>query len=179
MPEIEIRLARSEDFEQLSTFEHGYYTEYVWQMDLALNSENEAVEFRRIRLPRRVFVPYPRERRMILDDIEHAEAVLLAFSDSRPVGYLKILAERENGVARVTDLIISSPMRRNGVASGLLLATLELGSHRGFRNILLELQSKNDPAIQMAHKLGFNFCGFRDHYFPNQELALFYSRITR
>jgi len=41
------------------------------------------------------------------------------------------------------------------------------------------MQSKNNPAIRMANKLGFSFCGFRDHYFPNQDLALFFSRFVR
>jgi ribosomal protein S18 acetylase RimI-like enzyme len=179
MPEIEIRLAYSDDFESLLAFEHGYYTEYVWQMGLEANPESAEVEFRRIRLPRRVFVSYPRERRVIFSDSDDVEAMLVALSGSRPVGYIKILAQDDRKVARVSDLVISSPMRRQGIASGLLIAALDLSAHRNFRTVILEIQSKNDPAIQLAQKSGFAFCGFRDHYFPNDELALFYSRFAR
>jgi ribosomal protein S18 acetylase RimI-like enzyme len=76
-------------------------------------------------------------------------------------------------------LVVSAANRRQGIASGLLLAVMDIVGKRDFRLLVLEMQSKNDPAITMASKLGFNFCGYRDHYFPNQELALFYSRFVR
>jgi ribosomal protein S18 acetylase RimI-like enzyme len=40
------------------------------------------------------------------------------------------------------------------------------------------MQSKNDPAIAMATKLGFKFFGFRDNYFPNDDLAIFFGRFA-
>jgi ribosomal protein S18 acetylase RimI-like enzyme len=79
----------------------------------------------------------------------------------------------------VADLVVSGPMRRQGIASGLLVAVMNLASNRDYHNLVLEMQSKNEPAIAMAGKLGFNFCGFRDHYFSNQELAMFFSRFVR
>jgi len=111
--------------------------------------------------------------------LDKSEAFLIAELRENPVGYLRMTAEGFAGVARVTDLVVSAPMRRQGIASGLLLAGLNLAVNRDYRTVILEIQSKNDPAIEMAAKLGFSFCGFRDHYFPNQELALFYSRFAR
>ena len=179
MPEIEIRSVHADDIDLLKSLEHGYYTEYVWQIGLTTNPGVAEVDFRRVRLPRRLFVSYPHQRNRILRNLDQIEAVLVALVTGKLVGYIKIQAEKDNSIARVSDLIVSSEMRRNGIASGLLLAGLELSSSRGFQNMILEVQSKNDPAIQMAYKLGFEFCGFRDHYFPNQELALFYNRMTR
>jgi ribosomal protein S18 acetylase RimI-like enzyme len=179
MPEIEIRQATSDDLESLSQFEHGYYTDYVWQMNLDLSTESVQSEFRRVRLPRRVFVCYPRDRKTIFEDFDQAEALLLARNDDIPVGYIKIVAEKEASVARVSDLVVTSSKRRQGIASGLMLAALDLVAYRQFRTLLIELQSKNDPGIQMSSKLGFNFCGFRDDYFPNHELAIFFSRFIR
>lgn len=179
MPEIEIRSVQTEDLEKLSTFEHGYYTEYVWQMALEAESETSKVEFRRVRLPRRVFVAYPRGRQKIITDINQTEAFLVAFYGEQPVGYVKLQAENDTKAARISDLVISAAQRRQGIGSGLILAILDLASHRHFHTLFLEMQSKNDPAIQMALKLGFNFCGYRDHYFPNGELAIFYSRFVR
>jgi len=179
MPEIEIRSADPNDIESLTAFEHGYYSEYVWQMGLNLDPQSAQVEFRRVHLPRRVFVPYPRRRENIFKDLDQVEAFLIADLENRSVGYVKVLAEKDSKVARVTDLIISAPMRRQGIACGLLLAVMNLVSNRDFLYLVLEIQSKNDPAINMASKMGFNYCGFRDHYFPNHELALFYSRFVR
>lgn len=177
MPEIDIRQANTDDLENLSQFEHGYYTDYVWQMNLDLSPESVKSEFRRVRLPRRVFVCYPRDRQAIFESFENAEALLLAMNDDHPVGYIKLVAE--NDVARVSDLVVTSSKRRKGIASGLMLAALDLVAYRQFRTVMIELQSKNDPGIQLASKLGFNFCGFRDDYFPNHELAIFFSRFIR
>lgn len=179
MPEITVRPTRQEDIESLQAFEHGYYTEYVWQMSLESDAGESQTCFRRVRLPRRVFVSYPRKRVQVFEQFDQAEAFLIAELSERPVGYLKITAEHAAKVAKVTDLVVSAPMRRQGIASGLLLAGINLAVNRNFRTVILEMGSKNDPAIGLAAKLGFSFCGFRDFYFPNQELALFYSRIAR
>lgn len=179
MPEIEIRSAKSEDFANLSALEHGYYSEYVWQMSLEHDSQEAQADFRRVRLPRRVFVPYPKQRDTIFVDPNQTAAFLVAEIGEQPVGYIKVLGEDGTRVARVSDLVISSSMRRKGIASGLLLAIMDFVTHRQFHTLILEMQSKNDPAINMAIKLGFDFCGFRDHYFSNQDLALFFSRFTQ
>ena len=179
MPEITIRSAKPEDLKSLSLFEHGYYTDYVWQMSLDISSEKVQSTFQRVRLPRKVFVSYPRKRETIFQDLDHVEAMLVAVYDDKPVGYIKLLAHEKSGVARISDLVVASPIRCQGIASGLIVASMDLSTNRGFHTLVMEIQSKNDPAIKMANKMGFNFCGFQDHYFPNQELALFFSRFTR
>jgi hypothetical protein len=42
--------------------------------------------------------------------------------------------------------------------------------------MILEMQSKNYPAIQLAQKLGFDFCGYNDNYFDNQDIAILFSK---
>jgi hypothetical protein len=44
---------------------------------------------------------------------------------------------------------------------------------------VLEMQSRNYPAIQMAKRMGFEFCGFQDLYYANRDLALFFMRPVR
>ena len=178
MPEIEIRSITQQDIEVLSDFDHNYYSEYVWQMSLDADSQNMNANFRQVRLPRRVFVSYPRKREMIFGETEQAEAFLVAGISGHPVGYIKVMAD-DGRVARVTDLVVATQMRRQGIASGLLVAVMDLLTHRHFQTLILEIQSKNYPAIMLADKLGFDFCGYRDHYFPGQELALFFSRFMR
>lgn len=178
MPEIDIRPAAADDIESLSLFEHSYYSDYVWQMGLDLNSDTARTTFRRTRLPRQVFVSYPRKREKIFKEINQAEAFLVAVLESRPVGYIKVLLEEDSMNARVSDLVVSASMRRQGIASGLIYATMDIISHRHYFALILEIQSKNDPAIGMAGKLGFKYCGYRDLYFPNKELALFFSSYS-
>jgi len=179
MPEIEVRLADAEDITLLSEFEHGFYSEYVWQMSLEQDAFKSQAEFTRVHLPRRVLVTYPRKKEEIFSDFDQAEAFMVAEIAGQSVGYVKLVRESETKTARVTDLIISASVRRQGIGSGLMVAVMNLMSHRGLNTLVMEMQSKNDPAIMMASKLGMKFCGFRDHYFSNQELALFYSRFIR
>ncbi|MCB2202810.1 GNAT family N-acetyltransferase [bacterium] len=179
MPEIDVRPVTKNDIDDLSAFEHGYYSEYVWQMAMDFEPQNLQAAFRRVRLPRRISVAYPRNKEKIFLALDQAEAFLLAEFNQKPVGYIKVLAEKEAKLLRITDLVVAASMRRQGIGSGLILTVMSLASSRGFISLMLEMQSKNDPAVAMASKMGFVFCGFRDHYFPNQELALFYSRFIR
>jgi ribosomal protein S18 acetylase RimI-like enzyme len=47
------------------------------------------------------------------------------------------------------------------------------------RRIILEMQPKNYPAIKLTQKLGFELCGYNDHYYANQDIALFFSKWLR
>jgi len=44
---------------------------------------------------------------------------------------------------------------------------------------LLEMSSKNNPAIRFAQKLGYEFCGYNDQYYETQDIALFFGRYIR
>lgn len=179
MPEIEVRTGTVDDFESLSAIEHGYNSEHVWQVNLNATSESAGAVFQRIRLPRRIFVPYPRQRKTIFSKIGQEEDFLIAVLADQSVGYIKTSKEENAEVARVLDLVVSTPFRRQGIASGLVLAMMEYIRHQNCHTMVLQMQSKNDPAISMAFKLGFYFCGFMDHFFPNNDLSLFFSRPTR
>jgi len=41
--------------------------------------------------------------------------------------------------------------------------------------MILEMQSKNYPAISLARKMGFVFSGYSDRYYPDREIALFFT----
>jgi RimJ/RimL family protein N-acetyltransferase len=36
--------------------------------------------------------------------------------------------------------------------------------------------SKNNAAIRLAQKLGYEFCGYNDHYYETQDIAIFFGR---
>ena len=38
---------------------------------------------------------------------------------------------------------------------------------------------KNYPAICLAEKMGFELCGYNDHYFANNDIAIFFSKWVR
>jgi len=83
---------------------------------------------------------------------------------------------RIKDTVRVTDLVVAPVMRRKGVGSGILLACEGWAHDQKARRILLEIQMRNDPAIQMVKKLGYQMCGYLDQYFPNHDTALFFDK---
>ncbi len=179
MPQVEIRPAVSGDLPYLIEMDHGYKSNYVWQMDLASEEGQMGVQFREIRLPRPVRVEYPRPYRSLVEDWTRRSCVLVGTVNREPAGYLSILENISPTTAWITDLVVAPDLRRQGIASALILAAQDWSRPRNNRRIILEMQSKNTPAIHLAQKLGYEFCGYNDHYFTNQDIALFFGQFLR
>ena len=77
------------------------------------------------------------------------------------------------------DLVVDEYWRRKGVATALYYAARDWGLARKNLRITLELSSKNYPAICFSRKHGFEFTGFNDNYFNNNDIALFFSRLLK
>jgi GNAT superfamily N-acetyltransferase len=77
-------------------------------------------------------------------------------------------------MAMVTDLVVKRRVRRQGVGMALISGARNWAAQQNDNRLVLEMQSKNYPAICVAQKLGFEFCGYNDMYFPNQDIALFF-----
>lgn len=180
MPEINIRPATVEDLPYLVNIEHAYQSLYVWQMDRTVEEDQFSVNFRLTRLPRAVKVETSEMNP--LSDRENwsrYQAVLTACLDNTPVGYIGFSDQVIPKTVWINDLVVRDDMRRKGIGSALMLSAQEWGIEHHYRKAILETQSKNHPAIQMARKLGYEFCGYNDHYFSNQDIALFFSRALR
>jgi hypothetical protein len=65
MPPIQVRQATSTDLPNLAALDHGYSTDYVWQMTAREEeaSSETIITFRTARLPRSVRVSSPRDAR--------------------------------------------------------------------------------------------------------------------
>jgi ribosomal protein S18 acetylase RimI-like enzyme len=179
MPEIEIRPAAEDDIPQLVALDHDYKSNYVWQMDMNTEEGQVITRFREIRLPRAATIEYPRSPQNLLQDWALRDGVLVAVIEKRPIAYISLTQQISPLTAWVTDLVVSTELRRKGIASALVLAAEDWARGRKNRRIILEVQSKNLPAIRMAYKLGFEFCGYNDHYYLNQDIALFFSQFLR
>jgi ribosomal protein S18 acetylase RimI-like enzyme len=185
MPTIEIRPAIETDITVLSTFDHNYVSDYVWQMEIdhtehGLGEASQIhVGFREIHLPRSVRVDYPRPVQTLIEDWQARDGLLVALYENEPVGYASLMLEVAPLTAWITDLVIKRRLRRQGIGSALLLAAQAWGLHRGCKNLVLEMQSKNYPAIRMAEKLGLDFCGYNDRYYANHDIALFFAISLR
>jgi ribosomal protein S18 acetylase RimI-like enzyme len=180
MPEIEIRPATVNDLKYVGKIEHSYQTTFVWQMDRSIQDGQINVNFRQTRLPRTVRVDYVGSHPLLNEENwSRYQAVLVATVGQIPVGYIGLSDQFASKAIWITDCAVKEDYRRQGIGATLVLAAQEWGAEQGFRKAILEMQSKNHPAVQLARKLGYEFCGYNDHYFPNQDIALFFSRSLR
>ncbi len=176
MPEVEIRPAVISDLPLLSNLEHHYQTNKVWQMERAIADGQVRIQFREITLPRSIRVEYPHQPNLVHGNHNSYDVLLEAVLNNSPVGYITIWEQLASNAAWIRDLVVRERNRRQGIASGLILAGQEWAGRKHLKRMVLEMQSKNYPGIQMAKKLGFEFCGYNDNYFENQDIAILFSR---
>jgi len=175
MPEIEIRPAVMADWSQIIRLDHDYQSDYVWQMDRISDDGQINISFREIRLPRPMNVEYPRTREWQVKDWGQEPGLLVAVLQGQVAGYISIKENDETRTAWVSDIVVDEPLRRKGIGSALLIAGQDWAVQRHLYRMVLEMQSKNHPMINLARKLGFELAGYHDQYFPNRDIALFFA----
>ncbi len=178
MPDIQVRHLVATDLPGLMGMDHASSTEYVWQLELRREAGQLVATFREVRLPHAIPLRYPHDPFSLADEWTQKAGVFTVTLGKQPVGYM-CLTERPASVAWITDLVVSPESRRQGAASALLMAALEWGAARGHSRLFLEMQSKNYPAIRLAQKHGYEFCGYNDHYYLTQDVALFFARALK
>jgi ribosomal protein S18 acetylase RimI-like enzyme len=179
MPEVEIRPVVAVDIPELAKIEHDNQSEYVWQMERTFGDNQITIGFREIRLPRAIHIEYPHTPDWQGSKIGGQSTFLTAVLAGSPVGYISLDDTLVPNTAWVQDLAIGAHYRHQGIGIALLLAGQEWAIRRGLKRMVMEMHSKNYPAIRLALKLGFEFCGYNDQYYANQDIALFFSRLLR
>lgn len=177
MPEIEIRPAIAEDIETLMKIDHSYTSDHVWQMDPQISSGNIGASFREVRLPRKAKVEYPRPRKAFKSHWDSYSGVLVAIHAGKPVGYTSLVENMIPITTLMMDLVVEPGLRRQGIGSALTLAALDwVKAQTKSQRLVLGMQTKNFPAINLALRLGFDYCGYIDHYYPNRDIAIFFTK---
>jgi GNAT superfamily N-acetyltransferase len=176
MPEIEIRPAVSTDIDELIKMDHRSNSDYVWQMEIAHDSNQINIAFREIRLPRPLKLDYPRRPGELMENWQKHSILLVALVKNEIVGYISLNESREVSNTHIHDFVVAPNWRRLGIGSALIIAAQDWSQARGFKRCILEIQAKNNPAIRLALRLAYDFCGFQDHYFYNHDIALFFCR---
>ena len=179
MPEVAIRPAIITDIPHLVQFDHSILTSYVWQMERILEEGLIQIHLREIRLPRKIKLDYPHSPRKAFENWDGTENIIVAQLQDEPVGYLRMIEGRAPGAIWIQDVVVRPDIRRQGVGSVLMIAANEWASVHQNKRTIMELQSKNHPAVKFAQRLGYEFCGYNDHYYSNQDIAFFYSRYVR
>ena len=176
---MEIRHAVSTDIAALMAMDHSYQTDHVWQMALSPSPTETTIAFREARLPRLMRVDYPRDPSRLADEWTNSSEILIATSEQTTLGYLIIESGTAPETGWVTDLVTDAPHRREGVASRLVASARQWCREQGLSRLTLEMQSKNYPSLRLARKLGFLLSGYHDRYYPDEEIALFFTLNLR
>jgi ribosomal protein S18 acetylase RimI-like enzyme len=182
-----VRPATLADLNACLVLEHGTLTDHVWQMKVdhvwpMKVDEVEAqvtVAFQTVRLPRRMRVDYPRSLDQLTENWQQGEGFLVAEVDNEVRGYVDVLAQPWHRTAWVANMAVDREHRRQGLGTALMRHARQWVQSQGLNAILVEATTKNYPALCFYRKLGFEFCGFNDHYYANQDIALFFVHTLR
>jgi ribosomal protein S18 acetylase RimI-like enzyme len=200
---VEIRTAEDADLQPCLTLDDSYVTTHTWQMEavrgepganpfqmsgnLTLGDSPLSVTFRPVRLPRARKVAGPVAASLKDGDedaplarllkLRASDLVLVAQQGTKLCGYLALTLVPGSGIGWINSLVVANSMRRQGIGSMLLAAArrwarYEQGHH--VRAFMLELPTKNYPAVAFCRKEGFNFCGYTDYSFSNGDVVLLF-----
>jgi ribosomal protein S18 acetylase RimI-like enzyme len=156
--------------------DHSYTTDYVWQVDMREDGGDMAVRFRMVRLPRVMVVDYPRDRASLASSWEKRDCFLVAAADDIVLGYVNMRVDAAHTKGWIQDLVVGKPFRRRRIGSALLEQAARWAKLRNIDHLTLEMQTKNHPGITFVQTQGFAFCGFNDHYYTNQDIAVFFGK---
>ena len=163
------------DVEHCALLDASFATQYVWQTEQRISSENVSIGFRRIRIPRLLDVAYPREADQLFDHWQRRECFLSARQGAALVGYLDMTVHRDDWQGWIEHLVVHRPYRRLGIATALLDGAEQWALGSGLDCVSFAVQAKNDPAISLLVARGYRLRGFMDRYFRNGDMALFYT----
>ena len=174
-----VRPATLADLNACLLLDHSCVTDHVWQMKVEELESQVSVTFHTVRLPRRMRADYPRNLEQLVEDWQRGEGFLVAEVDSEVHGYIDLLSRPWQRMGWVAHMAVDRAHRRQGVGRALMRHARKWAREHGLQMIMAEATTKNYPALCFYQNLGFQFCGFNDHYYTNQDIALFFVQNLR
>lgn len=175
-----VRQATLADVNSCLQLDHSCITDHVWQMKMHESESELEVTFSAVRLPRQMRADYPRDLEQVMEHWQQQAGFLVAEVDGEVRAYIDVVPQPWQQAGWVANLAVEPAYRRRGLATGLLRQAGRWAKEQGLRSLLAEATTKNYPAICFYQKRGLRFCGLNDHYYPNQDIALFFVQtLTR
>ncbi len=157
--------------------DHHYTTEHVWQMTFQNEGGGYRMNFRVERLPREVESVYPVPEERLEAACKNGGLLVAVGKEGTDVlGYITLRYDSFNQVATIRDIVVTRSLRHYGVGARLFSVARRWAQEKGAHHLIAEVQNKNYPAIQFCQRFGLEFCGFNDKYFPEHDIALFFSQ---
>lgn len=176
---IDLITSTPAEAEALFKMNHAYHTNYAWQMNRKINTEELTVQFHRVRLPRQMLVQPSSTLEERIANNARADMVMVAMKEDNPIGYVTLEETKPENMVMIIDLVVRQNHRRKGVGSMLLAAAQDWTSHQGCQRLVTSITTKNDPAISLLINSGFDYCGFQEFFSANHDIVLFYGTYLR
>jgi GNAT superfamily N-acetyltransferase len=176
-----IRDGLEADIPACLALDHTYQTDHVWQMRLHSESDKQSVLFIRERLPRTLDTTCPINENRLRAALPAPHGFIVAADRNHGeiYGYLTARHDSVYQIAHIQDLVISRPYRQRRIGTKLLNIARQWARECGLLLLTVEVQTRNYPAITFCQHSGLIFSGFNDHYFPDQDIAVFFSQSLR
>jgi GNAT superfamily N-acetyltransferase len=179
-----IRDGTAGDIAACIALDHTGETDVVLQMQMMQPEPNRwQIRLQEERLPRKIdLVIEPNEARLraaLPEDRCFLVAAHRSTETAEVLGYLVMRPETADGAAMITDLVVSRPFRRAGIGSRLLNVARRWARESGIHRLMIPTPTKNYPGVRFCQESGLVFCGFNDRYYPNQDIAVFFSQTVR
>lgn len=176
---IEMVTSTPTEAEALFKMNHAYHTNYAWQMSRKTNAEELTVQFNRVRLPRQMLVQPAITLEERIAQNASADMIMVAMKDNNPIAYIALKENEAGNLVSIIDLVVRQNHRRKSVGSMLLTAAQDWTSHLDCQRLVINVTTKNDPAIALLSHAGFDYCGFHEFLSANHDIVLFYGTYLR
>jgi ribosomal protein S18 acetylase RimI-like enzyme len=173
---MQIHPAELADLNLCYQLKMAYTTEYEWQMQTSESGRTIDESIDTVRLPRPMRVDYPRSPdELMLHWQQDGCFLVVRDANDDVIGFLDGWPRPWQNLLWISNLVIDQAYRRQGYGSRLLKSARRWAMEQDLAQLMLEIQTKNHPAISFAQKHGFQFCGYNERYYPNGDIALFFS----
>ncbi|MBK8025602.1 MAG: GNAT family N-acetyltransferase [Chloroflexi bacterium] len=175
-----IRDAVLDDVAGCLALDHRYETDHVWQMHIR-QEEGWHITFRPERLPRQLESQHIVDARRLEAALtsQHCFVVASDRDTGDLLGYLTMRLGSMPHLGHIFDFAVDEQARRCGLGSRLFSVAQNWARERQIARLQVAVQTTNYPAILFLQSLGYTFCGFNEHHYPNRDIAVFFSQAVR
>ena len=90
---------------------------------------------------------------------------LVALDGEKVVGYVG--SQTVLGETDMMNIAVHPAYRKQGIATELIEALIQVLQERGSHSLMLEVRESNNPAKELYLKMGFELVGIRKNYYRN------------
>jgi ribosomal protein S18 acetylase RimI-like enzyme len=176
---MHIRRPTLHDLNECVKLDPAFITQRVWQMILNVESANIQVGFQLAPLPRPLTLPGVPISDALLQSWQRGDCMYASRQDATITGFIHLAPDPAKRMGRLEHHIVHRDLRRQGIGSALLETALQWSRDHHLRSLIVEVNTKNHPAIAFYTHHGFAFSGFHERFYSDQEIILHLARMVR